>query len=125
MSDYRQDPNDTQKQIPGVKPEKYYGRHSVQPPHSMSKTPNEVYVNLTPTMPVGFFFGSSASYAEKVAAAGGNEQVLTSSADFVNYGMPTTGTTLKINPSAWSGSAADASSLTFIYRGGLDGSGRP
>ena len=60
---------------------------------------------------------SSASFSA-LSAAG---QLLT--ANYQSFGALTLGTRLDFHPTAWSGSAAG--SVTFIYKGGLDGSGRP
>ena len=89
---------------------------------------------------LGFFFGSSASFAnlsftEGVKYNQGAPQLteglptgsLTGSQHYTSYGAPTAGTQLHIHPTAWSGSAADntAGNIMFVYKGGLDGSGRP
>ena len=42
-----------------------------------------------------------------------------------DWGILTVGTKLDIHPSAWSGSSDDAGNIRFIYKGGLDGQGRP
>ena len=119
MSDYIQDPNDSNKQIPGPQPTNYYDR-AVNPSRcTFTKQPNAVVVNTLLTEPVGFYFGSSASFSD-LGAAG---QVLAANYTTMGDDLPA-GTTLNINPSAWSGSSDDDSSITFIYRGGLDGSGR-
>ena len=48
--------------------------------------------------------------------------MISSSAQYTNFGAVAAGTTLHINPTAWSGSATDT--VTFVYKGGLDGQGR-
>ena len=55
---------------------------------------------------------------------------LSDSNDSVNYdasfvGLGTVGTKLDIHPTAISCSVRDAGQITFVYKGGLDGSGRP
>ena len=112
MPDYIQDPNDSKKQVPGTQPDNYYGSAVVPATGSLVKTPNSVMFNAT-NGTFGFFFGSSASFA---ALADKNL-----AANYVSFGTPTEGTTLNIHPSAWSGSATD--SVTFIYKGGVDGGG--
>ena len=65
---YKQDPNDTSKQIPDIRGENRYDR-AVNPTHcKLIKTPNYVLVNTVLTLPVGFFFGSSGSFSELGAA---------------------------------------------------------
>ena len=127
MSDYIQDPNDSKKQIPGPQPDNYYGRTSKPATCTLQKTPNYVLVTKTMTTPFGFFFGSSASFAllgGADGAAGGAGKSATTSYD-IDWGIATVGTKFDIHPTAWSGSVADANSIAFVYKGGLDGSGRP
>ena len=105
---------DAAKQVPGPHPDNYYDRASNPSANSLVKTPNSVYIN-TAGGDFGFFFGSSASFAavsDKSLAA-----------NYTNFGALTLGTRLDIHPTAWSGSTNN--SVTFIYKGGLDGSGRP
>ncbi|MBC8428153.1 MAG: hypothetical protein H8D94_01635 [Candidatus Pelagibacter sp.] len=118
MPNYIQDPNDSKKQIPGPPPDNYYDRSSAPSRCSLIKTPNYVLVTKTMTKPFGFFYGSSASFAALAAA--------TASANYdSDWGLVTVGTKLDIHPTAWSGSSDDSKSIKFVYRGGLDGSGRP
>ena len=119
MSDYIQDPNNSKKQIPGPKPDNYYGSTVIPSVGTFTKSPNSVMFNAT-NGTIGFFFGSSASFASASTSEGG--ATLTASRHYVSFGTPAEGTTLNIHPSAWSGSSTD--SVTFIYKGGLDGSGR-
>ena len=129
MPDYIQDPNDSKKQIPGPKTDQHFDR-VVQPATcSFTKQPHYVIVNVAET--VSFFFGTSASFAAK-AVSEGNVHLsqygfatgsLTGSANYVSFGAPAAGTKFDINPRAWSGSAAQT--VTFVYKGGLDGQGRP
>lgn len=114
MPNYKQDPNNSKKQVPGPKPDSYYGRASNPSANALVKTPSSVLIN-TAGGDIGFFFGSSASFA---ALADKNL-----SSNYQNFGALAAGTQLGIQPTAWSGSAA--ASITFIYQGGLDGSGRP
>ena len=120
MPNYIQDPNNSKKQVPGPPPDNYYDRGSNPATASFTKSPNSVYIN-TAGGNFGFFFGSSASYATLEASTGVNS--VTASRHYVNFGALTLGTRLDIHPTAWSGSAVG--SVTFIYKGGLDGSGRP
>ena len=128
MSDYIQDPNDSKKQVPGTKPYQYYDSTQLQPACSMSKTPHYVIITNpgASTNTVSFFFGSSASFAEKLTLEGAVSiaaGALTGSANYSSFGTNiTAGTRLDIHPLAWSGSAA--ASVIFVYQGGLDGQGR-
>jgi len=125
MPNYIQDPNNTKKQIPGPLPDNAYDRIYNTTPHSMSKTPNYVLVTSNFTNTAGFFFGSSASFALKEAGA---HVHVTASTSYQTWGGEATlneGDKLDIHPLAWSGSAADSTKILFVYKGGLDGSGRP
>ena len=119
MSDYVQDPNDSQKQVPGAKTNQHFTRGGTPASCSFTKAPNYVVINTVPSNPIGFYFGTSASFA--ALETGGQA----SSSAYINYGKPAAGTTLHINPNAWSGSSGDAGKITFVYKGGLDGMGRP
>ena len=130
MADYVQDPNDSKKQVPGTPPDNYYDRISTAAPYSMSKTPNYVLVADDFTHTAGFNFGSSASYAKDVIASGqtaARSKVLSASAYYSNWGgnaALNAGDRLDIHPIAWSGSLVDKDKIVFVYKGGLDGSGR-
>jgi len=125
MSDYIQDPNDSKKQVPGPPSYQAYDRASSPAQCVLTKTPHYILVNTTLTHTAGFFFGSSASFAE-------NHHSSSTLGNYVHSGSlyikmledATVGTTLHINPLAWSGSLADAGKITFVYKGGLDGMGR-
>ena len=122
MPNYIQDPNNSKKQIPGPPSDKMYDRSNTPGTASLCKTPNYVIVkNITGTTDLGFFFGSSASFASMSAA--NSATGASTSSNYISYGAPAAGTQLHIHPTAWSGSAA--SSVLFIYKGGLDGTGRP
>ena len=130
MSFYRRDPNDPSKQIPVEKAANHYDRMVKPVTGSLTKQPHYVLVTGTPVQNIGFFFGSSASFAEKATAEGATEpQIhnLSGSENYVLFGKPSAGTRLDINPAAWSGSLADAKAgcVTFVYKGGPDGLGRP
>ena len=120
MPNYVPDPNDDTKQVPG--PTTKFEKAVTQTPHSMSKTPNYVLVTSDLTNTAGFFFGSSASFADKQGDAS-----VTSSTHYTSFGGEATlkaGTMLDIHPLAWSGSVADKEKIIFVYKAGLDGSGR-
>ena len=118
MANYVQDPDNSKKQLPGPPPDNYYDGAIIPTAGSLVKRPSSVMIN-TSNNTIGFFLGSSASFASKAVAEGGS--TLTSSNQYVSFGTPAEGTTLNIHPCAWSGSATD--SVTFIYKGGLDGGG--
>tara|TARA_R100000664_G_C2642810_1_gene67017 strand:+ start:53 stop:424 length:372 start_codon:yes stop_codon:yes gene_type:complete len=123
MPDYIQDPNDSKKQIPGPPPDNYFDKLITTGPHSMSKTPNYVLVTANLSNTAAFFFGSSASFASKESGLH-----VTGSEFYQTWGGEASllrNDKLNIHPLAWSGSATDAGKIMFVYKGGLDGSGRP
>ena len=101
MPDYVQDPNDSNKQVPGSLPDNYYGRAIVVSNVSesisggstgLNKTPNSVLINSL-TGNVGFFFGSSASFAAldlnltgngNITASAGSKQISGSGTSFLS-----------------------------------------
>ena len=112
---------DETKQVPGNLPDNAFDRASIPGACTMSRAPNYVMVNATPSTELGFFFGSSASFASKATTEGGDDSVgikhLTGSQHYVNFGKPTVGTRLDIHPLAWSGSADSV--LTYVYKSSL------
>ena len=130
MPDYKQDPNDSTKQVPGDLTDRHFDRASNVQTCSLQKSPHYILVNSTLTDSVGFYFGpSSASFASKITAEGTDsvtQAQLTGSQHYIKMlEDAAAGTTLHISPNAWSGSEADAGKITFVYRGSLDGMGRP
>tara|TARA_Y100001963_G_scaffold118616_1_gene165298 strand:+ start:520 stop:897 length:378 start_codon:yes stop_codon:yes gene_type:complete len=120
MSDYIQDPNDSKKQAPGALPDNAKDRVSTIEGCTLVKTPNAVIIGDI-SDDVGFFFGTSASFSEKVTAQapGTSHTFLTASSNYQNFGTPAAGTTLNIHPMAFSGSARDTGSIHFLYSSGL------
>ena len=122
MPDYIQDPNNPKKQIPGPKTDQHYDRFNSTVAFSVTKQPTFVQVVSTVSDGLGFFFGSSASFASKAATEGG--VTLTGSQHYETFDDLAAGQ-YHINPIAVSGSAADVAKIKFVYKGGLDGLGRP
>ena len=119
---YKVDPNDSTKQVPKGLPNNAYDRLVTPITGSLVKTPNYIQIGAVPTQNIGFFFGSSASFASK--APEGNMH--TSASHYVDFGKPAAGTRLDIHPSSWSGSLADAKAGAgiFVYKSGLSTGGR-
>ena len=124
--------------VAGALPENAYDRTTNPERFAFHKTPNAVLIgkantrSAATTKNLGFFFGSSASYSEKLtsdyggagvggATDGASADNLSSSAHYVNFGKPTVGTTLHIHPTAYSASKADVNNgiVTFVYASGL------
>ena len=117
MPNYKQDPSDYKKQVPSGLPANAYDRSSTPSQCTMSKTPNYVVIN-TSNENIGFFFGSSASFASKTGAGPlENKTFLATSSYYKNFGKAAVGTRFDIHPIAWSGSKTD--DVTFVYKSGL------
>jgi len=115
MSRYIQDPNNSKKQIPGPLADNALGSAN-NPVHcTYVKAPSGILVNTLLILPVGFFFGTSASLSAAGNTTSGNYTTMLNAAS--------SGTKLDIHPTAWSGSAADAGKITFVYKGGLSTGG--
>ena len=127
MANYIADPNDSTKQIPGPLPDNHNGGANNPSQFVFTKTPNYVLVNTQLTATCGFFFGSSASFSSNrssQSAVGGGGQVFAQSSSLYTIMLnddAVSGTKLDIHPTAWSGSAADAGSITFVYKGNSTG----
>ena len=113
---------DAAKQVPGPHPDNYYDRFGSPSAFSMSKSPTFVQVVSDVGAGLGFFFGSSASYASKATTEGG--ATLTGSAHYISFDTLAAGQ-YHLNPIAVSGSDTDVAKIKLIYKGGLDGLGRP
>jgi len=99
MPDYVQDPNDSNKQVPGPLSDNYYGRPVVVSNVSesisdggtgLNKTPNSIFINSL-VGDIGFYFGSSASFAGldlnltgngSISASNGSKQISGSGTSF-------------------------------------------
>ena len=127
---YKQDPDNTSKQIPDVRGDNRNDRQLSPGRCVVTKTPNSIIIGPI-AGDVGFFFGSSASFAvkaelegRKVGVAGGDNGTiptgsLSASKDYVQYGSPADGTTFNIHPTAYSSSLADVGKVFFVYNSGL------
>ena len=113
---------DGEKQKPDVLPDNAYDRTKLTPSQSFCKIPNSVIFSGV-TNNVGFFFGSSASFASKATSEGPETNQLSGSQHYTSFGKPADGTSINISPTAWSGSAADDNSVIFVYKSGLSGGG--
>ena len=120
MSDYIQDPNNSEKQVPGSLPDNAFDRLSTVEGCTLFKTPTAVVIGAV-SDEVGFFFGTSASFSEKVTAQAPatSHTFLSASLNYQNFGAPAAGTTLNIHPMAISGSARDTGSIHLLYGSGL------
>ena len=124
MPNYKVDPNDSTKQVPGSLPDNAYDRAINPVSCSFSKSPHSVIIgNLNAN--VGFLFKSSESFSAVSSLDTVRKTTVTGSDQYVMFGKPAAGTVLNIHPTAFSGSMGDENSITFVYKGGLDGQGRP
>jgi len=122
MPNYIQDPNDSKKQIPGPKTDQHFDKVNSPTAFTIIKQPTYVHVVTAVTNGLGFFFGSSASFASKAATEGG--PTLSGSTHYATFDSLAAGQ-YHLNPIAVSGSAADVAKIKFVFKGGLDGLGRP
>ena len=141
MPDYIPDPNDSKKVVPGTKADNWFDRGGTPTRCIVTKKPTYVLVNKTLNHTVGFYFKSSASFAAKSVSTGEGVRAgaipdgtagdipsgsLTGSQHYLPVAVAATaGTTLHVSTNAYSSSIADIGKITFVYRGGLDGMGRP
>jgi len=130
MPNYIQDPNDSKKQVPGPQPDSYHGKRSAPANCALVKSPNYVLFNTAMQDEFGFFFGTSASYASNATADSAQSIYTSSMNNSARYekfalGLGAAGAKLDFHPTAISSSARDVGAVTFVYKGGLDGSGRP
>ena len=132
MPDYIQDPNDSKKQIPGPKTDQHFDRFSSPVAYSGSlKQPSYVLITSAIVGGLGFYFGKSDSFSASSAterkATHTNDNtspVLSGSQHYSQFNTLAAGQ-YSINPIAVSGSAVDVAKVKFVYKGGLDGMGRP
>tara|TARA_B100000519_G_C13924895_1_gene288597 strand:+ start:119 stop:487 length:369 start_codon:yes stop_codon:yes gene_type:complete len=117
MSGYITDPNDNKKQVPGALPDNAFDRSVTPQTCSFTKTPNSVLFGEV-AAEVGFFFGSSASFAS-IGAEADDSRRITGSQHYSVVGTPAAGTTLNIHPTAYSCSKADKGKVFFVYHSGL------
>tara|TARA_R100000008_G_C3454245_1_gene100947 strand:- start:78 stop:485 length:408 start_codon:yes stop_codon:yes gene_type:complete len=135
MPDYIPDPNNSKKQIPGPKTDKHYDSWGTLSANSQSyKQPSYVMVTSATTLGLGFYFGSATDFSQSsvleqdAGSTGDNKGTVSSLSGSEHYlllGDPVAAGTYHINPIAISGSAADVAKVRFVYKGGLDGLGRP
>ena len=118
---YIQDPNNPKKQIPGPTPDGLKTRTNYPTTCTFTKTPNYVLITTAMQDEFGFFYGNSGSFAG-LGTAG---KLTSTNYDLYPAGFGTVGTKLDIHPTAVSCSLRDAQQVKFVYKGGLDGSGRP
>ena len=113
-------------QGPGPLPDNAYDR-ALSPGITASyfKSPNAIYFNSAPSMEVGFWFGSEASF-DALTTPGETLTNNSHSAHYQSFGKPALGTQLNIHPNAYSASKADddAGVITLIYSSGLSTGGR-
>jgi hypothetical protein len=127
MPNYIQDPNDPKKQVPGPKTYQHFDRFVS--PAAMSgslKQPSYILITSAVVGGLGFYFGKAKSFSASSAAEGpkSTSSVLSGSQYYSQFNTLAAGQ-YSINPIAVSGSAVDVAKVKFVYKGGLDGMGRP
>ena len=126
MPNYIPDPNDSSKQIPGPKTDQHYDRFTTPTAFSGSfRQPSYVLLTAAAAGDIGFFFGSAKQFSSSAASEGNNPSpVLSGSQYYQGFGQLAAGQYM-LNPIAVSGSDVDVAKVRFVYKGGLDGMGRP
>ena len=112
---------DAAKQEPGAFTDQHYDRVGGVISQSFTKSPNAVIIG-TLTNKVGFFFGTSASFASAAAAEGtvaSQKGSLSGSGNYSTAVSYVDGAILNIHPNAFSCSAADVNDILFVYSSGL------
>ena len=68
MGNYRKDPNDSKKQVPGPLPDNARDRYKTYQAGTFIKTPNYVYISKTipANDELSFYFKPSASFASAI-----------------------------------------------------------
>ena len=110
---------DAAKQVPGEQPPNAYDRASTPANCDVNKTPNYVFTTAQCTDNIGFWFGSSSSFAEYSAAAKvlkGNYTIVAISAS--------AGYKFNMHPTAISGSTQDIARIRLVYNSALSTGGR-
>ena len=130
---YKQDPNNTKKQIPDIQGTNRRDRYVTPNRCGLTKTPNAVIIGNLVGDEIRFFFGSSASYSTTANSQhlfpaqgifhdgldGAPTGSIITSSFYQDFGKPAVGTILNIHPSAYSCSKADSNQIHFIYSSGL------
>ena len=123
---YKQDPNDSKKQVPNIQGTNRRDRVSIPTQYTFNKTPSYVLVNTLMTTPCAFSFGDTTLFDANVTSQSVSAGITfaQSSSFYTKVGddLPA-GTKLNIHPTAWSGSAADVGKVTFVYKSGLSTGG--
>ena len=105
---------DGAKQVPDKLPQNAHDRISSPANCSNHKTPNYVLTTAQCTDDIGFWFGTSASFAEYSAAA----KVLKTNYTVVAVSA-SAGTTFEMSPTVISGSTQDIARIRLVYNSGL------
>tara|TARA_X000001382_G_scaffold112782_1_gene90209 strand:- start:247 stop:624 length:378 start_codon:yes stop_codon:yes gene_type:complete len=117
---YKQDPNNSKKQIPDIQGDNRHDQISSPTVFTLTKTPSYVIVTDDITSGIGFFFNSSNQFSASAAAEGGGLTTYSGSAGYDEFAHGTLKAgQYNLHPSAVSGSATDAAKIKFVYKSGL------
>ena len=114
---YKQDPNDSKKQVPDGQGDNRHDQISSATAFTKTKTPNYIIVNTTISNGLGFHFNPT-EFATSATSEGTSDNVYSGSTGYDKFDGLVAGQ-YNFHPIAVSGSAADVAKIKFVYKSGL------
>ena len=114
---YKQDPNDSTKQVPNIQGDNRHDKAITPSAFTFTKTPNYIVVKEDVAAGFGLFFNPT-TFSSNATAEGGGTTTYSGSAGYDEFNKLPKGT-YNLHPIAVSGSAADVEHITFVYKSGL------
>ena len=118
---YKQDPNDSTKQVPNIQGDNRHDRAKTPTAFTLTKSPNYIVVKEDVAAGFGLFFNPT-TFSSSAAAEGGGLTTYSGSAGYGEFNKLSKGT-YNLHPIAVSGSAADVEHITFVYKSSLSTGG--
>ena len=112
---YKQDPNDSTKQVPNIQGDNRHDRAKTPTAFTLTKSPNYIVVKEDVAAGLGLHFNPT-TFSSSAAAEGG--PTYSSSAGYGEFNKLPKGV-YNLHPIAVSGSADDVAHITFVYKSGL------
>ena len=121
---YKQDPNDSTKQVPNIQGDNRHDRAKTPTAFTLTKSPNYIVVKEDVAAGLGLYFNpttfSASAAAEQVGDLGAT--TYSGSSGYGEFNKLPKGT-YNLHPIAVSGSAADVEHITFVYKSSLSTGG--
>ena len=114
---YKQDPNDSTKQVPDIQGDNRHDQISSLTRFVKTKSPNFIIVNSDISAGLGFHFNPT-EFSSSAAAEGGGLTTYSGSTGYDEFNTLKAGQ-YNFHPIAVSGSAADVAKIKFVYKSGL------